>query len=267
MKIHIFTTDISCFHLIPFLKKEHEISCILVPSNRGRSEKVRLVEEQAKKNGIPVRTHRMSQRLDNDLPSADVGICWLYSQIIKGEDLPLYPVGIFNMHGGKIPDYRGSNVLQWAIVNGEKELGVTWHELVEEVDAGPIWMESSVPISDEDTALSVRDAMIGEGIRIFPEAWSRFINKTPGPRIADISKGTVWPRRKPEHGYISADMTEQQVRNIVRALPAPWPSAIVVINGIEKSVLSVSSEAKSKAIAHKTSDNKTIFLHLDDKDE
>ena len=94
------------------------------------------------------------------------------------------------MHGGYIPDYRGANVLNWAVANGEPSLGVTWHGLIEAVDAGPIYAESSVSIGPENTAWDVRGAMLREGARQFPEAWRWFVASDP-LRWSDLADGSI----------------------------------------------------------------------------
>ena len=144
------------------------------------------------------------------------------------------------MHGGKIPQYRGASVLQWAIINGEPDLGVTWHTMVEEVDAGPIWAESSVPILPEDNALNLRELLIKEGIQIFPKAWNDCIDPRKTGKITDLTKGQRYPQRKPEDGRILPGMTIAQVKNTVRSLVKPWPEPTVKVGGLWEAIKGVS---------------------------
>ena len=93
-------------------------------------------------------------------------------------------MGILNMHGGKIPQYRGASVLHWAIINGESEYGVSWHRLVKEVDAGPIYVEGRIPITSKSTAYELRQAMILEAMDLFSKAWRRFL-QSESTRVPD----------------------------------------------------------------------------------
>ena len=94
------------------------------------------------------------------------------------------------MHGGKIPEYRGANVLQWAIINGESELGVTWHMMIDELDAGKILAEDVVPIPLEASAWEIRQNLIFKAIDLFPEAWWRLKNNTE-VRVPTLTEGKI----------------------------------------------------------------------------
>ncbi len=233
------------------------MTCLIVPGNRRGSGKIARLMEAA---DLPISEHRYRRPLDPDLPPADAAISWLYSQIIDARNLMRYPVGILNMHGGTIPGYRGANVLQWAIINGEKELGITWHELVKEVDAGPIWAESRIPISSAATAAEMREAMISEAFRLFPEAWARFRNKSGRPRMPRLDQGRVWPPRKPEDGRIGPGWPGRRVRDMVRALCPPWPPATVSCDGDWVFVRQVLEYPEPGTIPYRTAEG--ALLHL-----
>jgi methionyl-tRNA formyltransferase len=260
MRIHIFTTDASAFELSKWLPVGDLVEAVIVPNNRSASEKVRAVQETGKRLGIPVFEHARGKTLPKTLPEADAAISWLYSQIIKSEDLTNYPKGMLNMHGGRIPEYRGANVLQWQIINGEKELGITWHEIVEAVDAGPIWAESTIPIAGEATALAIREAMIREGINLFATAWQRATKGGVAPRLPDLTGGRVWPSRRPKDGIVQPGMTTVQIQNFVRALCPPWPPATIHHQDQWYEISAVSSEIRPDSIAYKTADGAVVYL-------
>ena len=259
MHVHIFTTDISALDLILLLPQHDKATCILTPSNRAETRKIR---ELKKATDLPVRVHRRGHRLDSDFPPADVAICWLYSQIINAEDLGLYSSGLLNMHGGKIPSYRGANVLQWAIINGERDLGITWHQLVAEVDAGPIWAESSIPIPAMATAADMRRAMIAEGLRLFPDAWKAFRDKTGHPRQPDLSQGRVWPPRQPDDGRLVPGQPERFVRNMVRALCPPWPPATIWHDGAWHTIEKIADGPAPSTVPYECAERTLLYLKL-----
>ena len=257
MDLHLFATDVSALELLKQLGPEDSVTRLIVPSNRLGSEKIARLIDAA---DLPIYEQRRRKPLDPDLPSADAAISWLYSQIIDAQDLARYPVGMLNMHGGTIPEYRGANVLQWAIINGEKELGITWHELVEEVDAGPIWVESRIPIPPTATAVEMRAAMIVEALRLFPKAWARFRNKLGHPRIPKLDQGRVWPSRKPEDGRIAPGWPGGRVRDMVRALCSPWPPATVCCDGSWVPVGGVLKRPEPGTIPYRTAEGTLVYL-------
>lgn len=259
MRIHIFATDVSALHFVGALKDTVEIGAIVVPENRLKHEKTLTLIEKAELRGLLVKRHYKQAGLDG-IGDADAGISWLYSQIFTPEDLSKYPAGILNMHGGHIPSYRGANVLQWAIINGEENLGVTWHSLVEEVDAGPIWAESTIPLSPDATALDVRADMIAEGIRLFPDAWKRFDGKSTPLRAPNLDEGHVWPTRKPEDGRIQRDWTLVRLKNLVRALCHPWPPATIETPDGVMPVYSVMEVHVAGSVPYETSDHGKVYL-------
>lgn len=264
MDVHLFTTDPSGLRLVASLEPEHRVVCLIVPSNRAAALKVDALRSEAIERAIPITVHQSGGLLDADLPPAVAGVSWLYSQIIKPADLRRYPAGILNMHGGRIPAYRGANVLQWAIINGESSLGITWHGLVEAVDAGPIWAESSIPIAADANAATVRAAMIEEGLRLFPDAWRAFGQGQP-KRIPNLAEGRVWPSRRPEDGRIRPGLTGRQVRDLVRALCPPWPPATIEVGGAWRAVACVRDLPAPGAVRYDATDGTSLYLVLDDR--
>ena len=260
MNIHLFATDISGIEIVDLLPNEDTVTCIIVPSNRVGSTKVRTLLDAAESRSLPVVIHERGQVLSKGLSSADAGISWLYSQIISTTDLVRYPQGILNMHGGKIPEYRGASVLHWSIINGERELGITWHELVEAVDAGPIWVESTIPIPPSSTALEMRSAMISEGLGLFPKAWERFREPDARPVYPDLSKGRVWRQRRPSDGLIEPGWPEGRVRDMVRALCPPWPPAYIESDDCKAYVSGISPVHEPEHIPYPTAEGTTLFL-------
>ena len=96
-----------------------------------------------------------------------------------------YDGGELNFHGGRIPEYRGHNVLNWALAAGEKTLWATWHELAESVDSGRIYGESPIDVKPEDTAEICRSNLAYKAVDIFPSAWKKFL-KNNHPCVSQI---------------------------------------------------------------------------------
>ena len=259
MKVHLLTTDTSAFEVAALLPASDVVVGVVVPENRSGAEKVEAVR---RRSPVPCLEHPRGARLPPELPPADAAISWLYSQILHPADLARYPVGVLNMHGGKLPEYRGAHVLQWAILNGETELGITWHEMVDEVDAGPIWAESTIPIPEAATALDMRRAMIEAAKHSFPAAWKAFSGRTGAPRKPDLAQGRVWPSRQPKDGEIGPLWSATRVRNLIRALPQPWPPAWFTSGGVRHAVRAVHDGPAANRVPYLTCDGETIYLEL-----
>lgn len=166
-----------------------------------------------------------------------LGVTASYSRILSRELLDLFPLGVVNLHGGKLPEYRGANVLQWAIINGEKEMGFTLHYMVEAVDAGPVLERVVLPIDPNDTALAMRTKSEPVSRDLLGRWLPRLMRERLTGTLQDESRARAWPRRRPEDGEIDWDaMSDIQVRDLIRALAAPWPGAFYREGG-EKVVL------------------------------
>ena len=257
LPLHLFATDASAVALIDEAEGAH-VAAIIVPRNRAASDKVRLLREAT---SVPVFVQERQGLLPADCPPADGAIVWLYSQIFPPQLVASYPAGMLNMHGGALPEYRGASVLHWAIINGEPTLGVTWHGLVDDVDAGPIWAESRIAIGPDDTAIDVRARMIDEGRRLFPHAWRRMRSGQAPLRYPDPAAGRIWPQRTPRDSRFASGLSARQVRDLVRALCPPWPPAVYVDPaGIEMPVRAVACEPTPGTIAYATTEG--TLLHL-----
>ena len=261
MDVHLITSDPSGFELIDSFGKDVSVTGVIVPSNRLKATKTEKVLELANLRNLPVSIHHLHNHFDNSLPSSPAAISWLYSQIICVSDLDRYSKGVLNMHGGKIPEYRGANVMHWAIINGEKELGITWHKMIGEVDAGPIYAETCIPIPREMSALEIRGKMIEKGIALFPSAWKKFLDKKA--RMPDLSGGKRWPPRSAVDGEIGEHWPEEMVRNIVRALCPPWPSAYIKTKKGIVPITGVVLDRQRDSIPYLTKEGRYIFLVLE----
>lgn len=257
MRLHLYTTDPTGLALSERLPAGSEIVAVLIPLNRAQSEKVAAVRAGT---DLPVFVHSPGSSLTSDVPKADAILSWLYSQIIATDLLAGYPDGGLNMHGGHIPSYRGANVLNWAIANGEPALRVTWHEMAEKVDAGGIFAEGDVPIGPKDTAWDVRGAMIERGLALFASAFDRFSRGLPPLRVPDLGTGKVWPSRRPEHGRIFEGWSRARVASMIRAQTGPWPDATVLEDQEWKPVIAIADEPGDDRIPYRLDDGSLIHL-------
>ncbi|MHB8384641.1 MAG: formyltransferase [Candidatus Binataceae bacterium] len=148
-----------------------------------------------------------------------------YRHLIADDVLRLAPMGAYNLHPSPLPRYRGRAPVNWMIVNGEREAGVTLHHMVARADAGDIVAQKIVAIDDDDTALTLYRKLVPAGAAIVRESHPRIVAGT-APRIAqDFSAGSYFGRRRPEDGKIDWRWPARRIVNLVRGVTHPYPGA------------------------------------------
>jgi methionyl-tRNA formyltransferase len=154
-----------------------------------------------------------------------------YRYLIKESVLGLASIGAFNLHPSLLPAYRGRAPVNWMLVNGEREAGVTLHHMVARADAGDIVGQQAVAIDDSDNALSLYRKLIPLGVELVAEMHPRIVTGT-APRLKqDISKGSYFGRRRPEDGRIDWRWPARRIFNLVRAVTHPYPGAFCFADG------------------------------------
>ena len=133
--------------------------------------------------------------------------------------------GAFNMHGSLLPKYRGRAPLNWAILKGETETGVTLHEMVEKPDAGGIVDQQAIPIGPDETAVEVFAKLTGAAESVLRRNIQSFIKDEISLKPNDLSKGSYCGRRTPEDGRIDWSKSAAEIHNLVRAVAPPFPGA------------------------------------------
>ncbi|KLO02214.1 UDP-4-amino-4-deoxy-L-arabinose formyltransferase, partial [Morganella morganii] len=159
----------------------------------------------------------------------DVIFSFYYRDMLSEDILALAPKGAFNLHGSLLPKYRGRAPINWAVLNGETETGVTLHKMVAKADAGDIVAQEKVTIGGDDTSLIVHGKV--------REAAETLLNKTL-PLIEagtykttaqDESQATYFGRRCAEDGLIDWNQPAAQIHNLVRAVTEPYPGAFTFL--------------------------------------
>src|SRR6266481_2671890 len=154
-----------------------------------------------------------------------------YRYLIPESVLGLARLGAFNLHGSLLPAYRGRAPVNWMLVNGEREAGVTLHQMVARADAGDIVGQRSVAIEDSDNALTLYRKLVPLGVELINEMHPRIVAGNPPRRKMDISKGSYFGRRKPEDGRIDWQWPARRIFNLVRAVTHPYPGAFCFAGG------------------------------------
>lgn len=165
--------------------------------------------------------------------NCDLFVSMSFNQIFKNRIINLPQLKTINCHAGKLPFYRGRNILNWAIINDEKEFGITVHYIDEGIDTGDIILQRTFPITDDDNYSTLLEVAYKECATILYNA------------IKIIQKGDFKPIKQsdihPEGFYcgvrgsgdeiINWNLTSREVFNFIRALCKPGPLATTFKNG------------------------------------
>lgn len=167
--------------------------------------------------------------------NADLFVSMSFNQIFKKEILELPVLNSINCHAGKLPFYRGRNVLTWALINDETEFGITVHYIDLGIDTGDIILQEVFSITDEDDYNTLLQraydgcaSILYKAIKLIQD------NKVSTIKQEDIDKvGTYCGMRKCGDEIINWNQTSREIFNFVRALCSPGPIATSYIDGVE----------------------------------
>jgi methionyl-tRNA formyltransferase len=178
---------------------------------------------------------------------SDIFVSMSFNQIFKEDILMVPPLGIINCHAGKLPFYRGRNILNWALINGESEFAITVHRVDAGIDTGDIILQKTFPISDDDDYGSLLRIAHLECAPLLIEAIGQIRTGTskPVPQIQIHPIGTYFPRRIEGDELIDWNQTSLEIFNFIRAISNPGPQAQTKWN--EKTVKINSSKLLDEA--------------------
>src|SRR6266851_3536337 len=153
---------------------------------------------------------------------ADAAIVVAYGRILPPEFLEAHRLGCINLHFSLLPRYRGAAPVNWAIVNGEKETGVTTMRIVSELDAGPIFLQSAIQIGVAETAPELMLRLAQTGAELLSETLKGLDHIELKPQAKESA--TFAPILKRDDGLIDWSMDALAVERRVRGFQ-PWPNA------------------------------------------
>ncbi|WP_112275473.1 methionyl-tRNA formyltransferase [Lentzea terrae] len=220
------------------LASEHEVVLVVThPCGEGAYEKIwsDSVEDLARENGIEVviRERPEDQELLDRLKAADPDVIvacnwrtWIPPQVFA-----LPKRGTLNVHDSLLPKYAGFSPLIWALLNDEKEVGVTAHMMDDTLDAGDIVLQRSVPVGPRDTTadlfaktLELFGPITVDGLAEIASGRTDFVKQ-------DRSQASFFHKRAEEDLRIDWTWTAEELDRLVRAQCAPYPSAFCFHRG------------------------------------
>ncbi len=186
----------------------------------------------AQSQGIPV--HMAPSFNDDAVYDAikahrpDFLFSFYFREMIQGRFLEIPRLGAYNLHGSLLPEYRGRAPLNWVLVKGETETGITLHAMTPKPDDGHIVAQARLPIAWDDTALSLTDKAAAAGRALVRSAIPGLVDGSI-PRIDQKTLGasSYFGGRKPADSRLEFSMSAQEVFNQIRAVADPWPNAFL----------------------------------------
>lgn len=232
------TPDFAVPSLEALLKSEHQVVGVVTqpdrPKGRGQEVVFSPVKAVCQREGIPVlqplkmKDPTFLDALRQWMP--DVIAVTAYGRILPPAILTLPPRGCINVHGSLLPKYRGAGPIQWAVIRGEQQTGITTMFMAEGMDTGDMLLQETVEIRADDTAGTLAPRLAEVGGRLLVETLRRLEAGTLTPQPQDDAQATMAPLLKKEDGVVDWTLPAAEIANRVRGL-SPWPGAYTYVNG------------------------------------
>ena len=210
-------------------KSDHDLIAIVSnppkPIGRGRILHSTAVGQFAKDNLIHLiePTNLNSENLYEELKKLNPDIFVVVAYKILPEKLLLLPrYGSINLHASLLPKYRGAGPIQWALMNGDKNTGVTIFQIKKKIDAGDILLQKKIKIGDDDNMLSLGMRICEEGAKMVLTVLKKIEDDTIKIIVQDSNKITFAPKITKEMSIINWNWQNVKIHNWIRGL-SPYP--------------------------------------------
>lgn len=236
--IYMGTPDFAVEALEALASSRHEVTAVFTqpdkPKGRGKAMQFTPVKEVALRENIPVyqpkkvRDPEVIQKIRELAP--DVLVVVAFGQIIPQEILDIAPYGCINVHGSLLPKYRGAAPIQWAVIDGEKESGVTTMQMDAGLDTGDMLLKTVVPLDEKETGGSLFDKLSKAGADLLLKTLDALENGTVTPQKQGESPTAYAKMLTKDMGAIDWNRPAKELERLIRGLN-PWPSAFSHLNG------------------------------------
>lgn len=230
--IFMGTPDFAAANLKALLSGPDRVTAVVTQPDRakGRGKKVsppptKVLAEAA---SIPVLQPEKikTEEFRNGLLSyqPDLIVVAAYGRILPQSLLELAPLGCINVHGSLLPGYRGAAPIQWAIIKGETEVGVTIIQMDQGMDTGDMLLKAKIPVGPQETAGSLMEKLATLGGQTLLQAIKGLKEGSITPLPQDHSQATMAPMLKKDDGLIDWGRSAKEIECLIRGLD-PWPTA------------------------------------------
>lgn len=235
--VFLGTPDFAKKTLEGIINSKHELLAVVTqpdkPSGRRSSPVFSPVKQTAVQNGIKVLQYdKIRVEGVNDLKALapDIMVTCAYGQILSQEIIDIAPHGIINVHASLLPKYRGAAPIQWSILNGDDETGVTIMQTEAGIDTGAIISVRKTPILKEETAGELFDRLALIGSRLLVETLDSIENGTATFTPQNHELATYVKMLKKADGIIDFNNYNDVLANFIRGM-TPWPGAYTDLFG------------------------------------
>ncbi|MFN8237491.1 MAG: methionyl-tRNA formyltransferase [Chitinophagales bacterium] len=236
------------------------------PSGRGQQVNQSAVKKYAVEKGLNILQPEKLKSPDfiNELRSLNANLFIVVAFRMLPEvvwQMPEY--GTFNLHASLLPQYRGAAPINWAVINGEKETGVTTFFLQQEIDTGNIIFQEKITIEDEDNAGTVHDKLMMVGAQLVLKtvqaiAANSFETISQFSHPASIAPLKHAPKLFKETCQIHWNKNTTEIHNLIRGL-SPYPAAFTFLDG---KVLKIYKSKISAVSNHEMENNIGVFRYV-----
>ena len=236
--VYMGTPEFAVLPLDAIIKAGHNVTGVFTqpdkPKGRGYTLTPPPVKVRASESEIPVfqpnsmKDGEALKILEELKP--DVIVVVAYGKILPKAILDFPKYGCVNVHASLLPKYRGAGPIQWCVLDGEEETGVTTMKMAEGLDTGDMLLKSATKIGENETAGELHDRLSQMGADLITETLTALENNAVVPEKQDDSLSNYAPMLTKELCKIDWNKSAQQIHNQVRGLN-PWPVATAVVNG------------------------------------
>lgn len=232
------TPDFAAQSLLALLQNDFNVVAVFCqpdkPKGRGQSLKSPPVKVLALSHGIPVYQpatlkSKEAALLLRDLKPEVIAVT-AYGKLLPLDILEIPPLGCVNVHGSLLPLYRGAAPIQWSVLNGEKETGVTTMLMAAGMDTGNILLQERVAIGEDETSAELFERLSVIGGELLCRTINLLYKQEITSKPQEHDKATLAPMLSKDKSPISFDQPVQTVHNLIRGL-SDWPCASCVIEG------------------------------------
>lgn len=232
------TPEFAAASLEALIRAGHEITAVVTqpdkPKGRGRQMQFPPVKECAVRHGIrvlqPVKIKTPEAVEELRQIEADLFVVAAFGQILSSEILHMPRFGCVNIHASLLPKYRGAAPIQWAILNGETQTGVTIMQMDEGLDTGDMLAKVTVPIEDHDTGDSLHDKLMEAGAKLIVDTLPLIEEGKVTPEKQSDAESCYASRLSKELGRIDWSKRAGELARLVRGLNS-WPGSYTTFRG------------------------------------
>lgn len=232
------TPEFALPSLKALLDSGENVVCVVTqpdrPRGRGRKVMAPPVKELALTASLPVlqperiRGEEFHGILRDFKP--DIIVLVAFGKILPASIITLPPLGTINVHGSLLPRYRGAAPIQWALVNGEEETGVTVMQMDEGIDTGDILLQESIVIMPQDTAGTLSAKLAELGGKTLVRALDLLRSDSIQPLQQDDARASYAPILQKEDGVVDWSQPAKRISGLIRGLD-PWPATVTTLAG------------------------------------